>query len=173
MGFLDLLFGSGAVGIIIVTIGFYYFEFYKTPKLTYQIFRPYEKQDEKIVLINIGNEGHANATNVRLTIKCNGPIQELSEEIFEEVEIERQDQNIVIYKFPRLTHQITIPIYITLSSLANKAIDNIEITSDQVSGQEYNIPTTFSLAQIIWISMGSFMIGVGIALMLFSQFVLN
>ena len=173
MSLIDLLFGGGLAGIIIVIIGFYYFEFYKTPKLTYQIFQPYEKEDEKIVPIIIGNEGHTNATNVRLTIKCNGPIQELSEEIFEEVKIERQNQNIVIYKFPRLTHQISIPIYITLSSLANQAIDKIEITSDQVTGQEYNIPSTFNLAQIILSSMGSFMVGVGIAFMILSQIVLN
>lgn len=113
--------------------------------------------------IIIGNEGHANATNVRLTIKCNGPIQELSEEIFEEVQIEKPDQNIVIYKFSRLTHQISIPIYITLSTfLSNKAIDNIEITSDQGSGQEYNIPTTFGLAETILIIVGCFLIGVAI-----------
>ena len=165
MGLLDLLFGGGVAGIIIVIIGFYYFEFYKIPKLTYQIFRPYEKQDEKIVPIIIGNEGHANATNVRLTIKCNGPIQELSEEIFEEVKIERLDQNIVIYKFPRLTHQIAIPIYITLSSLSNKAIDNIEITSDQGNGQEYNIPATLSRVDKFFISMGGFLMGAGTALL--------
>ncbi len=161
MDIIELISSGGVAAIILAALGFVYKEIYKQPKLTYQILRPYVRGDERIVPIIFRNEGHANATNVRITITCSGPIQVISEEeIPENLETERPNQYTIIYKLDRLTHQIGIPVYITLSSLSDRPVNNVNITSDQGSGQEYKILVPLGLSDRIMLILGSFLLGI-------------
>ena len=41
------IFTGGSFAIVLVILGFIYKEFYKVPRLSYRIIRPYVKADEK------------------------------------------------------------------------------------------------------------------------------
>ncbi len=170
------LFSGGAFAVVVVILGFIYKEFYKVPRLSYQILRPYVKADEKLVPIIFSNDGHANATKVRLTINCNGPITEISkEEIPENFEREKPDQYTLIYKLDRLTSKIPFTTYLTISSSSDRPINNVTITSDEGSGREYKAlaPLSFSdriILIILSATMGAIiMLGIGIVATLLSQ----
>lgn len=132
------LFSGGAFAAVLGFMVFIYTEFYKVPRLTYRIIRPYVRGDEKIVPIIFSNDGHANATDVKIVIICNGPIQQISnEEIPENITTENLDQNTLKYKLDRLTSKMSFITYITLSSLSDKPISTVKITSKEGSGRQY------------------------------------
>ena len=159
------IFSGGAFAAVLVILGFVYKEFYKVPRLSYRIIRPYVKGDEKTVPIIFSNDGHANATNVRITINCNGPIQEISkEEIPENFETERSDQNTLIYKLDRLTSKIPFTTYLTISSSSDRPISNVTITSDEGSGREYKALAPLSFSDRIMLMIGSAFLGAMILL---------
>lgn len=137
MDFITFIASSGLIAVIGSVSYFIYIEFYKIPKLNYEILPTYIMEDEKIVPIIFRNNGHENATNVRLKINCTGPIQNIFEDIPEKFSTETENQNVLIYQLDRFTKSIILTIYIKISSLSDEVINNINITSDQGSGQEY------------------------------------
>ena len=170
------LFSGGAFAVVVVILGFIYKEFYKVPRLSYQILRPYVKADEKLVPIIFSNDGHANATKVRLTINCNGPITEISkEEIPENFETEKPDQYTLIYKLDRLTSKIPFTTYLTIASSSDLPINNVTITSEEGSGRKYKNFEPLSRLELFFLiilsaTMGAIiMLGIGIVATLLSQ----
>ena len=160
MDIINLLISSGAFAVIVVILGFIYKEFYKVPRLSYQILRPYVKADEKLVPIIFSNDGHANATKVRLTINCNGPITEISkEEIPENFETEMPDQYTLIYKLDRLTSKIPFTTYLTIASSSDLPINSVTITSEEGSGRKYKDFGPWSRLDIFFIIILSFILG--------------
>lgn len=159
------IFSGGAFAAVLAILGFIYKEFYKVPRLSYKIIRPYVKADEKIVPIIFSNDGHANATNVRLTINCNGPIQEISkEEIPEKFETEMPDQNTLIYKLDRLTSKIPFTTYLTISSSSDRPINKVTITSKEGSGKEYKVLAPLNFSDRVILIIGSAIFGAMIML---------
>ena len=160
MDIINLLFSSGTFAVVVVILGFIYKEFYNVPRLSYQILRPYVKADEKLVPIIFSNDGHANATKVRLTINCNGPITEISkEEIPENFETEKPDQYTLIYKLDRLTSKIPFTTYLTIASSSDRPISNVTITSEEGSGKKYKVLAPLSFSDRIILIIGSATIG--------------
>ena len=142
-----------------------YKEFYKIPKLNYEILPTYIMGDEIIAPIIFRNEGHANATNVRIKINCSGPIQNVFDDIPEKYLNEKGDQNVLIYQLDRFTKSLKSTIYIKISSLSERAINNIDITSDQGPGQKYKKLTPLSLGERIGLILMSFSLGIIVTLM--------
>ena len=172
------LFSGGAFAVVVVILGFIYKEFYKVPRLSYQILRPYVKADEKLVPIIFSNDGHANATKVRLTINCNGPITEISnEEIPENFEREKPDQYTLIYKLDRLTSKIPFTTYLTIASSSDLPINNVTITSEEGSGRKYKDFEPLSRLElfvitILSITLGALiMLAIGMAATLLSRLI--
>ena len=157
---------SGLITLIGSISYFIYIEFYRIPQLNYEILPTYIIEDEKIVPVIFRNEGHANATNVRIKINCSGPIQNLFEDIPEKFLTDVDNQNVLIYQLDRFTKSLKSTIYIKMSSLSEKPINNIDITSDQGTGQEYKKLTPLSLWERIALIMISFSLGMLTTIML-------
>jgi len=161
------IFTGGSFAIILAILGFIYKEFYKVPRLSYQILRPYVKADEKIVPIIFRNDGHANATKVRLTINCNGPITEISkEEIPENFETVMPDQHTLTYKLDRLTSKIPFTAYLTIASSSDLPINNVKITSEEGSGRKYKDFTHWSWLELFFLIISSATLGAIIMLVI-------
>ena len=160
MDFITFIASSGLIALIGSVLYFIYIEFYKIPKLNYEILPTYIMEDEKIVPIIFRNNGHKNATNVRLKISCSGPIQNIFEDIPEKFATEKENQNVLIYQLDRFTKSIMLTIYIKISSLSDEAINYINITSDQGPGQEYQKLEPLSRGERIGLVLMSFGLGV-------------
>ena len=150
---------SGLITLIGSISYFIYIEFYRIPQLNYEILPTYIMEDEKIVPIIFRNNGHKNATNVRLKISCSGPIQNIFEDIPEKFATEKENQNVLIYQLDRFTKSIMLTIYIKISSLSDEAINSIDITSDQGSGQEYQKLVPLSKSERIGLALMIFSLG--------------
>ena len=166
MDLITFIASSGLIALIGGVFYFVYSEFYKVPRLNYEILPTYVIEDEKIVPVIFRNEGHANATNVRIKINCSGPIQNLFEDIPEKFSTEKDNQNILVYQLGRFTKSLKSTIYIKISSLSEKPINNIDITSDQGTGQEYKKLIPLSLWERIVMIMISFGLGMLTTIML-------
>jgi len=162
MDIITFLAQSGLISLFVTGLAFYYKEFYKKPELYYDLWAPYIIDDEKIVPIIIGNSGHAKATNVRLTINCDGKILNISEEIPENYSKTDEKQNIIIYEFKRLANSLEFPIYFKLSNKSTKF--KINITSDEGIGNRKKSESYYSTSELILMIILSFIIGISIIL---------
>lgn len=122
------------IGIIAGGFNFAYNEWYKTPKLTYEILDSYPlSDDEQIIPIIIRNEGHEKATNVRITVYSGGDILNVQEKTPEELRLNTKNSTLIV-ELSRLVGNSQITFYLRIKTFSQKPINDILIVSDQGSG---------------------------------------
>lgn len=121
--------------LIVGGLYFGYNEWYKTPKLTYEILDKYPlNKDIQITPIIVRNEGHEKATNVRISMDASGIIQDIEIKSPEEIHYNIKNNNTFVADLTRIAAESEIIFYMKVETQSKEPINNILIVSDQVSG---------------------------------------
>ena len=165
MDYLIILINGGIISIIPTILLIYYKISYNKPKLYYSNdLQSYSMDDEIIFPIIIGNNGHAKATNVRLTIDfVEGNVLNVCEKIPDNFSKKIENENRFIYEFKRIASSTNFPIYFKVSKKGARY--KTTIVSDEGPGSIKSPEIVLSREEFLFAIFYVIFIIIGIMLM--------